>query len=96
MLNPSLSLSWLPIKLIPKLIHHIPGDHLVLAVLKQKGTEARTVAFSDNQELVEVEPPAAKAHLYKLRDEFSDSEAKQYPLFDSADRVSISYQSSPV
>ena len=62
----------------------------MLAVLKQKGTEARTVAFSDNQELVEVEPPAIKAHLYKLRDEFSDSEAKEYPLFDSADRVSIS------
>ncbi|XP_072044356.1 uncharacterized protein [Amphiura filiformis] len=64
----------------------LQADHLVIAALKQKGTETRTVTFGDSQELVECEPPAANGHMYKLRDEFSETEAKEYPLFDSANR----------
>ena len=45
--------------------------------------------FADNQELVEVDPPEADAHLHGLRVEFSPAEAEEYPLFDSQDRVSM-------
>ena len=49
--------------------------------------------FPSSLELLSVDPPSESASLYSLPPEFSESDIKQYPLFDSSGRVCSSLES---
>ena len=64
---------------------YISGDYLYVAVKRQLAGGAK-VTFP-HLELLEVDVPEAVATSYNLPAIFSDSDARQYPLFDSSGKV---------
>lgn len=62
------------------------GTYLYVAVKRAQYDPVKKT-FPSSLELLSVDPPSESASLYSLPPEFSESDIKQYPLFDSSGRL---------
>ena len=63
------------------------GDHVLIAVYKQKGLDPVPIKFSD-LELLPVAPPSSEEFHYELSEDAQPLD-EDYPLHDSSMRVGV-------